>query len=242
MHGFRQSVRLGPVSSPPANRPHGAAIHGCARPVDLVASAEFVEHHVVRFIPHAVLQPVAEATPTVHTTPAAHLLRQVFPRNACLQHEQNPRKNGTVINGRSASLFPRRLALGRQRFNPRPEFVRYKWLGYHNLLSSVGGDTQMNRKGGTKCESHVAGTNRRSVVTNRPGARVIPQGAYDDDADRGESENCNKELKRELQSGRLSDHRFLANFFRLMMLTLAYNLLVRLRRPTFQRTAGRSRP
>lgn len=80
-----------------------------------------------------------------------------------------------------------------------------------------------------KCEAHAQGTNRRAVVTNRPGARVVPQGAYEDYADRGESENRNKELKCELAAGRLSDHRYLANAFRLMMHTLAANLLVRLR-------------
>jgi len=40
-----------------------------------------------------------------------------------------------------------------------------------------------------KCEVNEQGPNRRAVVTNRPGARVLPQGAYDDYADRGESEN-----------------------------------------------------
>jgi len=80
-----------------------------------------------------------------------------------------------------------------------------------------------------KCEAHAPGTNRRAVVTNRPGARVLPQGAYEDYADRGESENRNKELKCELSAGRLSDHRYMANAFRLMMHTLAANLLVRLR-------------
>jgi hypothetical protein len=80
-----------------------------------------------------------------------------------------------------------------------------------------------------KCEAHAQGTNRRAVVTNRPGARVLPQGAYDEYADRGESENRNKELKCELKADRLSDHRYLANAFRMTMHTLAYNLLVRLR-------------
>jgi hypothetical protein len=47
---------------------------------------------------------------------------------------------------------------------------------------------------------------------------------------RGESENRNKELKTELHAGRLSDHRFLANFFRLYLHAAALNLLVRLRR------------
>lgn len=81
-----------------------------------------------------------------------------------------------------------------------------------------------------KCEAHAAGTNRRAVLTNRPGARVLPQGAYDEYADRGESENRNKELKCEFMADRLSDHRYMANGFRMMMHTLAYNLLVRLRR------------
>jgi hypothetical protein len=58
-----------------------------------------------------------------------------------------------------------------------------------------------------KCEVHAQGTNRRAVVTNRPGARVLPQGVYDAYADRGESENRNKELKCELKADRLSDHR-----------------------------------
>jgi Transposase DDE domain group 1 len=81
-----------------------------------------------------------------------------------------------------------------------------------------------------KCEVNEQGPNRRAVVTNRPGARVTPQGAYDGYTDRGESENRNKELKCDLKTDRLSDHRYLANVFRLMMHTLAHNLLVRLRR------------
>ena len=81
-----------------------------------------------------------------------------------------------------------------------------------------------------KCEVNEQGPNRRAVVTNRPGARVTPQGAYNGYTDRGESENRNKELKCDLKTDRLSDHRYLANVFRLMMHTLAHNLLVRLRR------------
>jgi hypothetical protein len=81
-----------------------------------------------------------------------------------------------------------------------------------------------------KCEAHAQGTNRRAVTTNRPGARVTPMAAYDEYADRGESENRNKELKCELSADRLSDHRFLANFFRLYLHGLAHNLLARLRR------------
>ncbi|MCP4964927.1 MAG: IS1380 family transposase [bacterium] len=81
-----------------------------------------------------------------------------------------------------------------------------------------------------KCEANAQGTNRRAVVTNRPGACVLPEAAYDDYTDRGESENRNKELKCGLQADRLSDHRYMANLFRLYLHAAAYNLLVRLRR------------
>ncbi len=80
-----------------------------------------------------------------------------------------------------------------------------------------------------KVEAHAQGTNRRTVVTNRPGWKVLPSAIYDQYAERGESENRNKELKRELQADRLCDHRFMTNFFRLYLHAAALNLLVRLR-------------
>lgn len=90
-----------------------------------------------------------------------------------------------------------------------------------------------------KCEVQSAGTNRRAVVTNRPGVKVCPGGVYDEYADRGESDRHrriesgdaarNKELKCELCCDRLSDHRYMANLFRVMMHCVSANLLVRLR-------------
>lgn len=80
-----------------------------------------------------------------------------------------------------------------------------------------------------KCEANAQGTNRRAVVTNRAGAFVLPDATYDAYADRGESENRNKELKCGLQADRLSDHRYMANLFRLYLHTAAHNLLVQLR-------------
>lgn len=85
-----------------------------------------------------------------------------------------------------------------------------------------------------KVEVHAQGTNRRAVVTDRPGWGVLPAAVYDEYAERGESENRNKELKCDLQAGRLSDHRFLANFFRLYLRAAALNLLVRLRHAVAQ--------
>ena len=81
-----------------------------------------------------------------------------------------------------------------------------------------------------KCEAHIRGTNRRAIVTNRPGAGTLPQATYDEYVMRGESENRNKELKCGLNTDRLSDHRYMANLFRLYLHCAAHNLLVRLRR------------
>jgi len=56
------------------------------------------------------------------------------------------------------------------------------------------------------------------------------EATYDEYAMRGESENRNKEFKCGLGMDRLSDHRFMANFFRLYLHAAALNLLARLRR------------
>jgi len=58
----------------------------------------------------------------------------------------------------------------------------------------------------------------------------LPQATYDAYAERGESENRNKELKCGLAADRLSCHRFVANYFRLCLHGVALNLLVQLRR------------
>jgi hypothetical protein len=81
-----------------------------------------------------------------------------------------------------------------------------------------------------KAEANDRGTNRRFVVTNRPGSVALPGPTYDEYAARGESENRNKEFKCDLALDRLSDHRFVANYFRLYLHAAAMNLLVRLRR------------
>jgi hypothetical protein len=81
-----------------------------------------------------------------------------------------------------------------------------------------------------KAEANDRGTNRHFVVTNRSGAVVLPGPAYDAYAERGESENRNKEFKCDLAMDRLSDHCFVANYFRLYLHAAAMNLLVRLRR------------
>lgn len=82
-----------------------------------------------------------------------------------------------------------------------------------------------------KAECHDQGTNLRFVVTNRPDVNSPDDGRrqYDDYVQRGESEQRMDELKNGLHTDRLSCHRFMANFFRLILHTAAFNLLNALR-------------
>lgn len=78
-----------------------------------------------------------------------------------------------------------------------------------------------------KAECHSVGTNLRFVITNRPGVLSSDDGQreYDHYIQRGESEQRMDELKNGLAMDRLSCHRFMANFFRLLLHTAAFNLL-----------------
>jgi hypothetical protein len=82
-----------------------------------------------------------------------------------------------------------------------------------------------------KAECHDGGTNLRFVVTNRKGVNSAEDGQreYDDYVQRGESEHRMDELKNGLHMDRLSCHRFMANFFRLILHVAAMNLLGALR-------------
>jgi hypothetical protein len=79
----------------------------------------------------------------------------------------------------------------------------------------------------SKAECHGGGTNLRFVVTNLPSLAGAADGekTYDDYIERGESEHRMDELKNGLHMDRLSCHRFMANFFRLLLHVGAYNLL-----------------
>ena len=78
-----------------------------------------------------------------------------------------------------------------------------------------------------KAECHEGGTNLRFVVTNLPDITTPEQGerTYDDYVRRGQSGHRMDELKNGLSMDRLSCHRFMANFFRLLLHTAAFNLL-----------------
>ena len=78
-----------------------------------------------------------------------------------------------------------------------------------------------------KAEILAKGPNTRFVVTTRHGE---PAAMYDWYVDRGQAENWLKDFKNALQADRLSDHRFWANAFRLLLHAAAYWLLDTLRR------------
>jgi hypothetical protein len=81
-----------------------------------------------------------------------------------------------------------------------------------------------------KAECHARGTNLRFVVTSLdvPGRKQARR-VYDDYTQRGTSEQRMDELKNGLCADRLSCHRFMANFMRLILHVTAYNLLNELR-------------
>lgn len=78
-----------------------------------------------------------------------------------------------------------------------------------------------------KAEALAQGPNTRFVVTTRPDE---PLALYDWYVDRGQAENWIKDFKNALAADRLSDHRFWANAFRLLLHAAAYWLLDTLRR------------
>jgi hypothetical protein len=87
-----------------------------------------------------------------------------------------------------------------------------------------------------KAEHTAVGTNLRFLITNRPGRASEVFAFYND---RGECENRIEEFKNGFRADRLSCHRFLANAFRLLLHSFAYNLvnLFRLQLPPPWRSA-----
>jgi hypothetical protein len=126
----------------------------------------------------------------------------------------------------AVAAYERERRAARQQDPPRPPVPSRLFTGFWYQA----GTWLRPRWVVAKAEANDRRTNRRFVVTNRPGAVVLPGPTYDEYAARGESENRNKEFKCDLAMDRLSDHRFMANYFRLYLHAAAMNLLVRLRR------------
>jgi hypothetical protein len=126
----------------------------------------------------------------------------------------------------AVAAYERERQAARQQEPPRPSVPSRLFTGF----GYQAGTWPQARWVVAKAEANDRGTNRRFVVTNRPGAALLPGPTDDESAARGESENRNKEFKCDLAMDRLSDHRFVANYFRLSLQAAAMNLLARWRR------------
>jgi hypothetical protein len=126
--------------------------------------------------------------------------------------------------------------------NPRLEAEAAPLLAEAQAQSAAAGDAKVRLAGETTyqagtwdCERQVVykaevlgkGPNTRFVVTDHT---EPPLALYDYYVDRGQCENYIKDFKNALACDRLSDHRFLANQFRLLLHAAAYWLLDTLRR------------
>src|SRR5262245_18485352 len=127
--------------------------------------------------------------------------------NAVLQRETDG------LLAEAVAAYERERQAARQQEPPRPAVPSQLFTGFWYQA----GTWPRPRWVVAKAEANDRGTNRRFVVTNRPGAALFPGPTYDEYAARGESENRNKEFKCDLAMDRLSDHRFVANYFRLYL-------------------------
>ena len=125
--------------------------------------------------------------------------------------------------------------------NPRLEALAAPLLAEAQRLQAATGATKVRLAGETtyqagswtqarrvvyKAEALTEGPNTRFVITTRTDP---PLALYDFYVDRGEPENWIKDFKRACKGDRLSDHRFVANQFRLFLHAAAYWLLDTLR-------------
>jgi hypothetical protein len=102
-------------------------------------------------------------------------------------------------------------------------------------LAYAAGSWDRPRRVIVKAEHTARGANPRFVVANVPGD---PQELYDEVyCQRGEAENRIKEQQLDLFADRTSCHRFLANQFRLLLSSAAYQLVQALRRTALAGTS-----
>ena len=84
---------------------------------------------MVKALPNTSFLPVPKSAPAGHTTAAAHLLWQVFPRYPCLEYKDYSGQSCPVRYTWTAS-FGRRLMFWQKWFNLTPQFVAYQLPGH----------------------------------------------------------------------------------------------------------------
>ena len=83
----------------------------------------------MKALPNTSFLPVPKSAPAGHTTAAAHLLWQVFPRYPCLEYKDNSGQSCPVRYTWTAS-FGRGLMFWQKWFNLTPQFVAYQLSGH----------------------------------------------------------------------------------------------------------------
>ena len=83
----------------------------------------------MKALPNTSFLPVPKSAPAGHTTSAAHLLWQVFPRYPCLEYKDNSGQSCPVRYTWTAS-FGRGLMFWQKWFNLTPQFVAYQFPGH----------------------------------------------------------------------------------------------------------------
>ena len=83
----------------------------------------------MKALPNTSFLPVPKSAPAGHTTAAAHLLWQVFPRYPCLEYKDNSGQSCPVRYTWTAS-FGRGLMFWQKWFNLTPQFVAYQLPGH----------------------------------------------------------------------------------------------------------------
>jgi len=99
--------------------------------VDRVLASKLVQEQSVQRVPHAGVAPLLHAVPEGHAT-APHLLREIFPRDAGLEDEQDARQTDAVGRARLAPLGAGRV-YGKNRLNQCPQFVGHQQLAHRVL-------------------------------------------------------------------------------------------------------------
>ena len=83
----------------------------------------------MKALPNTSFLPVPKSAPAGHTTAAAHLLWQVFPRYPCLEYKDNSGQSCPVRYTWTASFGPG-LMFWQKWFYLTPQFVAYQFPGH----------------------------------------------------------------------------------------------------------------
>jgi len=128
---FLRSTGLGPFFSAERRADRGGVDDHAAEIDRVRLAAQLVQQQPVQTRPHARVDPLAQAVPQRHAT-AAHLLREVFPLDAGLEHEQDPRQAQAVRLARLPTFGAGRVHR-QDRLDLGPQLVGHQQLA-HGVL------------------------------------------------------------------------------------------------------------